>query len=120
MQPYKQAYNQAQAMQGAGVQNMIGGLQQGAGSFDQMQAQKLQSDYLSTLNAPGASNPMTQVGGNYTSPSGQQSQGSGYTSAPNATVPTYQQQMNQWDVNQFNSQNPYINKIPSINPFLIK
>lgn len=66
MQPYKQEYNQAQAMMGAGLQNAMGGLQQGAASFDKSQALNAQLDYYKSLN-PSAKTSGS-FGGNYTSP----------------------------------------------------
>lgn len=107
MEPYKQAYNQAQAMQGAGLQNAMGALQQGAGSLDQMQAQKMQMDYLKEINK-GKTDP--NFGKNYTSPPlEQQTDFSKYISPeiPLTGPPRQDQWMQQQNAQQVGYNNMY-------------
>lgn len=66
MEPYKQQFNQAQAMQGAGLQNMMGAAQAGASAYDSSVANKNYLEYLKTVNQlpppPGIGIGMAGIG----------------------------------------------------------
>ena len=98
MEPYTQGYNKAQALQGAGLQNMMGALQSGVSAYDNSVANKNYIDYLKTVNqAP------VPYGQNYVTP------------------PAYNANPPQYDPNflgniQPQNQNPFLPNSPS-NPY---
>lgn len=118
MQPYKQAYNEAQSMQGSGMQNIVGGLSSGLGSLEANIAQNKQLDYLQSLSQNSQGN--LPFGSSYISPlNNTQVVGSNY-SVPqsNYNVPSELEWMNQQNINQTNLDNIYqekMNVLPPVN-----